>query len=489
MAEMLWRVRFRTAAAVLLGAVAGLTLLDLLARPDDTDRGPLITIASLFAVGALTATTLPWERWSRLTRMVPAIAALVGVVIAVSVADSANSTYAPVILTIIAVLVTGYVGFVASPGWALGASPFILVALLLARQSQPTRVSLMVPLVAVPVAAVIAELISMLVYRLERGDGLSRRRVARLGRLEDVLRQFRRPGTLSQAAEQVAQAAIDIFDVDRSTVVLRDSAGALIPVSIGPSSQSEPDAATADLVAQTIMGDEPRMVPTGTNGTMLVLPLPAADAPAGAVLVYPVPTDDPEFTIDLARLFGVQVGIAIEHLFVIDELNRASTRDALTGIGNRRHADALLESLRPGDALVLLDLDFLKTVNDTMGHAAGDQVLQELSAHLSTELRDSDTSARLGGDEFLVVARRAHADPLAVASRILSGWVGKGGLTTLSAGVALHDAEATTSETFDRADTALYAAKRAGKDQAKLWTQGDPDGPGQTGTDVATPST
>ncbi len=490
MAETLWRVRFRAAAAVLFVAVAGLTLLDLLARPELGDNSATLTaLVLVFGAAAVVAALLPWERWSKLVRLIPPAAVLGATLIAVSATDAAATSYAPVSLTIVAVLVTGYIGFTTSPGWALGASPLILVALLLARQSQPNRVSLILPLVAVPVAALTAELISLLSYRLERGDGLSRRRADRLGRLEDVLRQFRRPGTLTEAANQVAKAAIDIFDVERSTVVLRDSAGGLIPVSIGPSTDREPDAVTADLVAETILGDTPRLVPTGSNGTMLVLPLPAQDAPAGAVLVYPVPTDDPDFTIDLARLFSVQVSIAIEHLFVIDELNKATTRDALTGIGNRRHADALLKSLQAGDALVLLDLDFLKTVNDTLGHAAGDQVLQELSAHLRTVLRDSDTSARLGGDEFLVVARRAHADPLAVADRILAGWVGKGGLTTLSAGVALHDADVSVSETFDRADSALYGAKRAGKDQAKLWQPEDSDGPANPGTDVAAPST
>ncbi len=490
MAETLWRVRFRAAAAGLLVAVAGLTLLDLLARPElSGDSGPLTTLVIAFSVSAVIAAFLPWEEWPKTVRLVPAAAALLGTVVAVSVADAATTIYAPITLTIMAVLVTAYIGFATSPGWTLTLSPLVLVALLLARQSQPNRVSLMLPLVAVPVAAVIAELTSMLVYRIDRGDGLSKRRSARLGRLEDVLRTFRRPGTLNEAASQVAHAAIEIFNVERSTVVLRDSAGALIPVSIGPTTEREPDSDTAELVAETILGDEPRLVPTGTNGTMLVLPLPAQDAPAGAVLVYPIATDDPSFTLDLARLFSVQVSIAIEHLYVIDQLNRATTRDALTGIGNRRHADALLRSLQAGDALVLLDLDFLKTVNDTLGHAAGDHVLQELSAHLRNVLRDSDTSARLGGDEFLVVARRAHADPLAVADRILAGWVGKGGLTTLSAGVALHDADVSTSETFNRADSALYAAKRAGKDQAKLWSGDDADGLPPPETDVTTPRT
>jgi diguanylate cyclase (GGDEF)-like protein len=142
----------------------------------------------------------------------------------------------------------------------------------------------------------------------------------------------------------------------------------------------------------------------------------------------------------------------------------------LTGIGNRRHADALLASMEDGDALILLDLDGFKAVNDTLGHAAGDQVLQDLSRHLRDCLRDSDTSARLGGDEFLVVARRAFADPVAVADRILRGWDTTGRSTTLSAGVALHQQGATFDETFDRADQALYRAKAAGKNRAHMWT-------------------
>jgi diguanylate cyclase (GGDEF)-like protein len=293
-------------------------------------------------------------------------------------------------------------------------------------------------------------------------------RSERLARLDDVLRRFRRPSSLQQAATEVAIAAQEIFEAQRATVVLRDVVGGLIPVTIGPSSDEEPNPETAELVADAIGGDEPRLVPSGRD-TMLVLPLPAADVPAGAVVVHPVPDEDPAFTIDLARLFGTQVGIAIEHLFVINQLQRASTRDELTGIGNRKHADALINSLEEGDALILLDLDGFKEVNDTMGHTAGDQVLQDLSNHLRACLRDSDTSARLGGDEFLVVARKAFSDPVAVAQRILRGWADQGRSTTLSAGVALHDTTVDVAETFDRADQALYSAKAAGKNRAQMW--------------------
>ncbi len=468
MAEFLWRNRKRVAAAALLGGSATLALLDAIARPDEP---ALVWIGFVLLAFTIVGASLDLDRWGTRGQLIPPLLVVLLAGLAVLTAGSASTAYAPVGLSILVSATLVYIGFVIAPGWALVVSPILLGALFLAKIKEPERITLALPLLAVPVSVLLAELVAMLTSRAERDAHRSSVRLQRLTQLEDVLRRFRRPGSITQAAHQVAEAALEIFGVERSTVVLRDSTGQLIPVSLGPVSKNEPDDATAGLVAETINGDEPKIVPTGTNGNMLVLPLPAAEAPAGAVLVYPVPADDPEFTLDLARLFGVQIGISIEHLYVIDELAKESTRDALTGIGNRRHADKLLESLQPGDALVLLDLDFLKTVNDTLGHAAGDQVLQELSAHLQHCLRDSDMSARLGGDEFLIVARRAHADPLAVADRVLSGWQGKGGLTTLSAGVALHQAQAETADTFDRADSALYQAKAAGKDQACLWSR------------------
>jgi diguanylate cyclase (GGDEF)-like protein len=413
-----------------------------------------------------------WNRMRAAWRILPAVVALLGVLGAIFWAGSADTAYASIGLAAAAVLILTYVGFALPPGSALFFSPLVVLVLLGAHLREEFRVSLALPLVAVPVAALLGELVSALVDRSLRTASRFSSRKERLTRLEDVLRRFSRPGSLREAATEVAEAAIEIFEVERATVVLRDTRGGLIPVTLGPSSDEEPDEETARLVAETIGGEEPRLVPTSGKQSMLVLPLPAADVPAGAVVVHPMESDDPEFSLDLARLFGTQVGIAIEHLFVIDELERATTRDELTGIGNRKHADALLQSLQQGDAVILLDLDGFKEVNDTLGHAAGDQVLQDLSAHLRHCLRDSDTSARLGGDEFLIVARRAFADPLAVADRILIGWSNSGRSTTISAGVALHDQEAEPSATFDRADQALYQAKGAGKNRAHMWYPG-----------------
>ena len=487
MAEFFWAKTYRSAAAAMLVILSVLALIDRLTRPDLEAGSTAADAMSWIAVGlgaaGILSLMVPLEDRSKRWRLAPAAAGVAGLLIATTIGDIVGTDGASLGITVAIVVILAYVGLTLPPGFALVLAPVLLVVVLVGRTEDSSSLTLALPLIAVPVAAMVAELISHLAQQSDAASDRSTRRMEQLARLEEVLRRFRRPGSLAQAADQVAEAAKQIFEVERSTVVLRDSAGELISVTSGPRSLREPSKDTSLIVAETISGEQPRLVPTGANGTMLVLPLPAPEAPAGAVLVYPVSTEDPSFTLDLARLFGVQVGIAIEHLFVIDELARANTRDELTGIGNRKHADALLRSLQPGDALVLLDLDGFKKVNDTLGHSAGDQVLQDLSAHLRDCLRDSDTSARLGGDEFLIVARRAHADPLAVASRVLNGWAHKEGQTTLSAGVALHQVDPTdpttlgSQVTFERADRALYQAKAKGKNRAQLWIRPTQESP------------
>lgn len=146
-------------------------------------------------------------------------------------------------------------------------------------------------------------------------------------------------------------------------------------------------------------------------------------------------------------------------------------RDALTGLLNRRAFDEQLEELvaREDVALLLLDVDRFKAVNDTDGHAAGDEVLTTVARVLLRAVRASDNVYRIGGDEFAIAIVGTRAAGERVGQRVLKairdqrrGLV----LPTLSAGLAhARRGTATPAELLARADSALYQAKRSGRDR------------------------
>jgi diguanylate cyclase (GGDEF)-like protein len=146
-------------------------------------------------------------------------------------------------------------------------------------------------------------------------------------------------------------------------------------------------------------------------------------------------------------------------------LAAANLTDDLTGLGNRRRANVLLDSLGEGDALAILDLDHFKRVNDNLGHQRGDEVLQELGNFLRNAIRGGDSVARFGGEEFVVVLRSSTSSAPATIQRLLADWRTTGPLTTLSAGLAVHRAGQSSDVTFGQADAALYRAKQGGRDR------------------------
>jgi two-component system cell cycle response regulator len=156
--------------------------------------------------------------------------------------------------------------------------------------------------------------------------------------------------------------------------------------------------------------------------------------------------------------------------------------DELTGLYNRRyferHLSIMLEKSREQTrdmAVMLLDMDFFKAVNDTHGHDVGDSVLKEFALRLRRNIRGVDLACRYGGEEFVVLMpdtdlRQAHG----VAERVRSAVAEKGfemapGLTlqiTISVGVSLSEGETDTpDQVIKRADIALYRAKREGRNR------------------------
>ncbi|MDO9710329.1 sensor domain-containing diguanylate cyclase [Paracraurococcus lichenis] len=172
------------------------------------------------------------------------------------------------------------------------------------------------------------------------------------------------------------------------------------------------------------------------------------------------------------------VGAMLELHRTALRLHRAATLDHLTGLANRAGFEqalgrAVAGALRGAPcALLCLDLDRFKAVNDTHGHAAGDAMLREVARRIGATLRQSDLAARLGGDEFAVLlpAPIDAAGAEAMAGRLLEGfaapWSFQGIPIPLrsSVGLALCPRDATDAEALLRAaDRALYAAKAAGR--------------------------
>jgi diguanylate cyclase len=165
------------------------------------------------------------------------------------------------------------------------------------------------------------------------------------------------------------------------------------------------------------------------------------------------------------------------------ELRRLSdevSTDALTQINNRRGLQQAFEVERAklerdgGElALGLLDIDNYKKLNDSLGHGAGDQALKALAEHVKTSLRPIDVVARYGGEEFVVVLPGTPVDEaqqvLTRLQRSLSGSLfmheEQQVFVTFSAGVTAYRAGERIEEALERADEALYEAKRSGKNR------------------------
>jgi diguanylate cyclase (GGDEF)-like protein len=178
------------------------------------------------------------------------------------------------------------------------------------------------------------------------------------------------------------------------------------------------------------------------------------------------------------------VGLAIERCEMAEQMAYLASHDGLTGLANRTMFMERLEEAmrhvgrrRAALAVLFIDLDRFKLVNDRSDHTAGDLVLHEMANRLTSMTRGVDLVARFGGDEFVAFAEVDHErDALDMAERIRSGLsepvaIGKGQLVvTASVGVVMTGDGSTSPAALLRdADNAMYEAKRSGRDQVVLF--------------------
>ena len=208
-----------------------------------------------------------------------------------------------------------------------------------------------------------------------------------------------------------------------------------------------------------------------------VAPLPNSSTPeAAADLCQPTPTDP--------RCVLVHYDISEARRYQA-ELERDASHDALTGLANRSLLRRRLrEGMAQADAsnqqiwVVFLDLDRFKAINDSLGHKAGDHLLQILSGRLSQIVRDTDTVARLGGDEFVIIMRETehHTISMAAVKRVLEAVAepmaieGHQLVLTCSIGIAVYPTNGKDPEHLvECADVAMYSAKQRGRNNFQFY--------------------
>lgn len=223
-----------------------------------------------------------------------------------------------------------------------------------------------------------------------------------------------------------------------------------------------------------------------------LVPGDASPATLGVLALYDRVGGDDFDDADLhtLRTFAGQAGVAVHNVRVHEEAQRLSLTDPLTGLWNYRY---LRESLRREVerasrfgrmlAVLVLDLDHFKEVNDTYGHAAGDAVLGEFARRIRIGLREVDVAFRQGGEEFVVLLPETDGYGGAIVAERLGAAVRDRPVTvdvprgdrpgqipiTVSIGVAVYPEHGTEArDVLAAADEALYAAKRAGRDTYRL---------------------
>ena len=195
-------------------------------------------------------------------------------------------------------------------------------------------------------------------------------------------------------------------------------------------------------------------------------------------LSAPVEGDFSEYDLRAVSLFAEQAATAISKARLYErsqqqaeQLARAATHDALTGLANRAALDARLGRTAGGETLLFLDLDGFKEVNDELGHAAGDEVLVAVAGRLRSCVGGEDMVGRFGGDEFAILLQgvRDEIAACAVAHRVLEALQepiavqGRRVAIDASIGIAVPRPDQDADALLRHADRALYAAKAAGK--------------------------
>lgn len=311
-----------------------------------------------------------------------------------------------------------------------------------------------------------------------------------------------------EVLERTLERAWRVLHYDRAAILLVDQAGRWSVATVAGALDRDAAAAaiasdaqspflaalaartTPEVVSQVmIVGGSPAERVLGPSGSWLSVPLIARGELAGVMLMA---TDEPghlaEAQLDIAATFAGQGIVAHENARLFKAVERMATTDELTQVHNRRHFFELGETqfltAQRYDlplATLMLDVDHFKAVNDSFGHAAGDDVIREVASRLHGLIRTVDIIGRYGGEEFAFVLPCTGDDAVILAERLRAAIEREPIPTcegeiplTVSIGVAVYDGEDPhLAALLGRADLALYDAKRLGRNQVQVAEHGD----------------
>jgi diguanylate cyclase (GGDEF)-like protein len=468
------------AAVYALAAAVGAATIPFVPVP--VHSGWLWVMVAVAALSAVVEVVLPWERWPDQAILVSTAASLVVFGVGVGGLSQALGYYLPLYA-----LTFTFVGLTQRPGTSLTLAP---VALLFGCTELLTgnHGTLAIPLfIMIGASTLIGELIANYV-RLQRVAGET------LDELLMSVTGLTGCATVEEAAELASAVLARLVGAEIALLVVRESPGstkffyagglgtaeaeqaserpqrvldtATTPSGTGIAAMQRrmifvPDARTSPLVMRS-WADE--------SGIASALYLPLVGKPGSVSGVAIAGFLKPRKPIDAIttralNLLAEATGRVVEQLRQADRLARDADTDQLTGLHNRRVFFRELSELAPGDAVVFLDLDHFKNLNDTRGHVAGDQELAAFGALLREQVRDGDIAARYGGEEFAMIVRGdGRVGATLLTERLRDAWSRSSALT-FSVGAALHEVGAQPGSTLAAADRAVYAAKEAGRDR------------------------
>ena len=186
---------------------------------------------------------------------------------------------------------------------------------------------------------------------------------------------------------------------------------------------------------------------------------------------------------EIFKIFVLQTATALKNLALFEQVKNLASKDSLTGLYNRRYFWQALskEVMRCRRyscplALLFLDLDNFKTINDRYGHTVGDKILQELSVRLQDFVRSTDLICRYGGEEFIIMLIQTSKDKAAILAERLRQKISQSPLKindlkiplTMSIGVAGLTDQMEPEELVKRADSAMYCAKQSGRNRVMV---------------------